>query len=101
MLKNFRTFNLAVESFRECKGLPLKGDARAQLLRASRSVALNLAEGRGKSSIRDQRRYFYIALGSLRECQGLLILEGLEGSKEYRSLDSLGAHIYKLIENMG
>jgi four helix bundle protein len=39
-----------------------------QLHRASWSIAANLAEGYGKSSVADRLRYYEIALGSAREC---------------------------------
>lgn len=39
-----------------------------QLHRASWSIAANLAEGYGKSSVADRVRYYEIALGSAREC---------------------------------
>ncbi len=45
--------------------------ARDQLLRASQSIPLNIAEGNGKSSIRDRRRYFEIARGSALECSAV------------------------------
>ena len=51
--KNFRTYDLSVSFYRMASGLKLKGDARNQLDRASRSIALNLAEGRGKRTMND------------------------------------------------
>ncbi|RMG42543.1 MAG: four helix bundle protein [Candidatus Dadabacteria bacterium] len=99
-MKTFRTFRLASKFYKLCRALPLKGTMRDQLLRAASSIALNLAEGRGKSSLKDQRRFFHIALGSLRECQAIFILEELEESPAYKVLDSLGAHLYRLIQNM-
>ncbi len=99
-MKNFRTFNLAVKFYGECRGLPLKGSLGDQLKRASHGVALNLAEGYGRISRKDQRRFYLIALGSLRECQAIFTLEGLTGSKAYELSDALGAHLYKLIKNM-
>ncbi|MEE4330759.1 MAG: four helix bundle protein [Wenzhouxiangella sp.] len=42
--------------------------ARDQWLRASQSVPLNIAEGNGKTSIADRRRFFEIARGSALEC---------------------------------
>ena len=41
---------------------------RDQLLRSSQSVAQNIAEGNGKTSHADRRRYFEIARGSSLEC---------------------------------
>ncbi|MCB0355278.1 MAG: four helix bundle protein [Bdellovibrionales bacterium] len=98
-MKNFRTFQLAVKFNRECRSLKLRGSLRDQLLRASESVALNLAEGRGKPSVKDQKRFFSIAFGSVRECQAVLTLEGLETSPIGELLDSLAAHTFKLIQN--
>jgi len=42
--------------------------ARDQLLRASQSIPLNIAEGNGKATEGDRRRYFEIARGSAHEC---------------------------------
>ncbi len=38
--------------------------ARDQWLRASKSIALNIAEGNGKTAEADRRHYFEIARGS-------------------------------------
>lgn len=51
------------------------GDVRDQLDRASNSIALNLAEGNGKYTMKDRCRYFDSAHGSALECAaGLDIL---------------------------
>ena len=98
-MKNFRTFELAVEFYRQSCLLRLRGHLRDQLLRASQSIALNLAEGRGKPTLKDQKKFFSIAMGSLRECQAALILAELEGTETWNTLDNLGAHLYRLIKN--
>ena len=43
-----------------------------QLTRASTSIVLNLAEGAGKHSKPDKRRYYLTARGSATECSALL-----------------------------
>ena len=98
-MKNFRTYQLAVEFYHTVSSFKLKGDAKDQLSRAARSIALNLAEGRGRRTQKDQLRFFNIALGSLRECQAILILEKLDETTEWILLDKLGAHLYRLIKN--
>ncbi|MEI8347736.1 MAG: four helix bundle protein, partial [Pseudomonadota bacterium] len=74
MNANFRTYNLSVLLYRECAKIKLPHHLKDQLLRASSSIALNLAEGRGKRTPKDQRRFFDIAFGSVREVQSVLDL---------------------------
>ena len=45
--------------------------ARDQLLRASQSIPQNIAEGNGKGTIADRRRFFEIARGSALECAAI------------------------------
>ena len=97
-MKNFTTFNLAVEFYRLTQTLQLEAHLREQLLRASSSIALNLAEGRGKSGIKDQARFFQIAFGSLRECQAILDLSVTPNSELIQKADFLAANIFKLIK---
>ena len=51
------------------------------------------------AELRDQRRFFDIALGSLRECQAIMKIEGLNKTEEFKLLDRLGASVYLLIKN--
>jgi four helix bundle protein len=44
------------------------GEVKDQLDRASTSIALNIAEGNGKYSLKDRCRFFDIAQGSALEC---------------------------------
>ena len=98
-MKNFRTFKIAVAFYHQSQALKVNGPLKDQLTRASQSIVLNLAEGRGRQSMKDQKRFFYISLGSLRECQSILTLAKLEGTEAWLILDKLGAHLYKLIKN--
>jgi four helix bundle protein len=45
--------------------------ARDQLLRASQSITQNIAEGNGKGTEADRRRFFEIARGSALECASI------------------------------
>ncbi len=47
---------------------------RDQLIRASQSIPLNIAEGNGKRSLADRQRFFQIACGSSLECAAILDL---------------------------
>ena len=98
-MKKFKTYDLAVNFYRQSQLLQLRGDARDQLHRAARSIVLNLAEGRGKRTKADQLRFFHIAMGSLRECQAVLELEQLENTSANAVLHELGGALYVLIKN--
>ena len=99
-MKNFRTFNTAVEFYRLTRSLKLSAVLREQLSRASSSIALNLAEGRGKLTTQDQIRFFSIAFGSLRECQAILHLADNVNSTILELADKLAAHLYRLIKSL-
>ena len=58
-------------AFHYCEGLKGHRNAKAQLLRASQAIPLNIAEGNGKVSGADRRRYFEIARGSALECSAV------------------------------
>ena len=98
MRKNFRTYDLAVEFYKLCEELTLKRHLRDQLDRAASSVALNLAEGSGRSSKKEQKRFFDIAMASLRESQAVLDLAVPEDSQVAKCADKLAAHLYNLIQ---
>lgn len=84
----------AIELFHEIEKLNLKNPIKDQLNRAALSIALNLAEGSGRSSKRDQKRFYSIALGSVREVQALVkIIQNQSLVKRY---DRLGGLVYCL-----
>ena len=97
MIKNFRTYDLAVLFFKNCKELKIKGVAQNQFDRALLSIPLNLVEGSAKPSRKDRRKFYYIAFGSLREVQVLLNLYG--SSNLIEQADRLAAHLYQLCKN--
>ena len=95
-MKNFRCYQLAKDLYRACKETPLRGTQRDQLLRASLSVCLNLAEGSAKQTTKERRRFYFIALGSQREVHALLDLENQHQIIDQS--DHLGASLYKLTQ---
>ena len=58
-------------------------------------MALNLSEGSAKRSPADRRRFYEIALGSVRECEA--IVELLEAKRLKEPVDKLARHVYKLV----
>ena len=101
MKNTFRTYNLAVEFYRLSRPLKLPRTLKEQLSRAASSIALNLAEGYGRFSPADQKHFFRIAMGSLRECQAIFDLEAPQNTEAAKALDCLAAHLYRLIQNTG
>ena len=100
MLQNFRTHQLAVQFYQTTRTKKLPTGLQQQLGRAASSIALNLAEGYGRRAPRDRVRFYQIALGSIRECQSILMLEQQAfTTAEQKMLDKLGAGTYLLIRN--
>lgn len=99
-MKNFRTYELAKTFYQ--KGLKIKFSnliLKDQFERASLSIVLNLAEGYGRETIKDRKRFYVIAFGSLRETQSILDLMGEEIL--LKESDKLAAYLFKLIQNPG
>jgi four helix bundle protein len=75
--RNLEVYQLSIRfvavASRLANGVPASyGDARDQLRRASTSIPVNIAEGSGKTTRPDQRRFYAIARGSAMECAAWL-----------------------------
>jgi four helix bundle protein len=95
MFKGFRAYELAEELYQECEQLKLKAHLRDQLSRASLSIVLNIAEGTGKPSVAEKRRFYAIAFGSLRETQAILRLTRSEVL--ILKADRVASNLYPLV----
>ncbi|MBF0209022.1 MAG: four helix bundle protein [Oligoflexia bacterium] len=100
-LKNFKAFLLAKTAYHACLELKLSRHLKDQLLRATSSAALNLAEGSARRNFDDKRKFYNIAQGSIREAQSIIILASLDGCEAEIILDQTAACIYKLLQTFG
>lgn len=96
MLSQFQTYQLALQFHRGCRELRLPAYLRDQTLRASSSVVLNIAEGSAKPTLADRRKFYAIALGSLRESMAALEISELSSPALGRVGDQLGGCLYRL-----
>ena len=55
MIRNFLAYELALKLYRKVEAMPLKHSIRDQLIRASQSIVLNLAEGSAKPTAKDKQ----------------------------------------------
>ena len=96
-MQKFKTYQLAINFYRNSRKLNLREPLKNQFHRASLSIVLNLAEGSAKPTAKDRRKFYYISLGSLREVQAILNMIGhIDLEKQ---ADQLGACLYKLCQN--
>src|SRR6187431_817442 len=93
-MKNFRTLDLAKDFYQRAKRAQFKGALKNQFERAVLSIPLNLAEGTVKPSSKERQRFYYTALGSLREVQTILELTG--NDLLLKESDNLARHLYVL-----
>ncbi len=103
------SYQTAMEIFLMTRNFPKdeKYSLTDQLVRASRSVAANIAEGFGKRVYENEfKRHLIYATGSLEETKTWLLFSrdcgyiNTEAHAAYeKKLDELGAKLYKLYEN--
>ncbi len=79
-MQKFRTLELAIQFYKDCQKLKIAGAMRAQLERACLSIPLNLSEGSAKSSAKDRKRFYGIALASFREVETILAIRAIPDS---------------------
>ena len=97
MLQQFRSYQVAVEFYRLARTVSAPYHLKDQLLRASSSVVLNLSEGSAKRSVKDRRRFYEIALGSVRECEACVCLLNPSSTFLMEPIDKLARHVYRLV----
>lgn len=97
MLKDFRVYRVAIRFYQLCKQLDLPPNSKDQLLRASSSVGRNIGEGYGRILPRDKKRFYRIALGSVRECATVFEQECVSDGVLLDLVDFLGGGLYKLV----
>ena len=97
-MKSFRSYQLARSLYRDIVSIELPRPLGDQLRRAAASCALTLAEGYGRVSLADQRRFFVMTLGSIREVQAIFDLACDRFTDTQRDqLDHLAASVWRLV----
>ena len=90
--------------YRYCEALKGHRNAKTQILRASQAIPLNIAEGNGKATDGDRRRYFEIARGSALECgaaQDVLEVCGALSAEENKKAKALLDRIVAMLTKLG
>lgn len=98
-MKTFRTLDLAIDFHAQVMKLKQTGHLRDQLLRAAASIPLNLSEGNAKWSVKEKKRFYQTAYGSVKECQTIFKMLKLTDKSVVKKADHLGASIYKLLDS--
>jgi four helix bundle protein len=109
--QKLEVYKKAKEFHINCKSLSYNAKfetyVKDQILRASFSVPLNIAEGSGKFSKPDRKNYFTTARASIFECIAILDIlrdQGIITSEEFNSLaqpaDELSRILYSMIKNL-
>jgi len=96
-----RAHHLALQVYRIVEGFPALERYRLadQLCRAAVSIPANIAEGKGRGSLREYLKFLTIARGSIEEVRYLLLLAGDLGYVA-ESVYTEIAHEYRIVGKM-
>jgi four helix bundle protein len=100
-----KAFGLVLAIYRETASFPVeeKYGLTAQLLRAGVSIPSNIAEGEGRRSPKEFRRFLFVALGSLKEVETQILLSEALGylkSNQASKLLITAAEVGRLITGL-
>jgi four helix bundle protein len=100
-----KAFVLAVTIYRETLYFPAeeKYGITSQLRRACVSIPSNIAEGEGRRSPSEFRRYLFIALGSLKEAETQILISDALGyfkPNEASKLMTIAAEVGRLLNGL-
>lgn len=96
-----KSFHLRIKGI--VRTLDLQNPERNQLLRASLSIVLNIAEGAGRFSQRDKRNFYIIARGSVNECIAIVDLmkdQQLIATDAFREFYTTGEEISRMLYSL-
>ena len=91
-----RVYGLAQGFYQEVSNLKMPQHLKNQLVRAAASIACNIAEGSGRSTKPDQRRFYIMAYASAKECTAVLTMANVKFEVVLDKVDHLCASLYKL-----
>ena len=91
-----RVYGLAQGFYQEVSNLKMPQHLKNQLVRAAASIACNIAEGSGRSTKPDQRRFYIMAYASAKECTAVLTMANVKSEIVLDMVDHLCASLYKL-----
>ena len=101
------SFTEAIDGLTQEANLPKNSRISDQLIRASLSIPLNIAEGAGRYHKADKKNFYIIARGSVFECVAILdILNNKQGIKQethikfYKILEELSKMLSGLINSL-
>ena len=106
--EKLEVYQLSLSCIEQCIAMSVslpKGysDLNSQLKRAVFSVALNIAEGAGKSAKPDKRRYYDIARGSAMETAAIcdvIFRLGLLPTEQHRAIKKLLHRIISMLSKL-
>jgi four helix bundle protein len=100
-----KAFALTLAVYEETAHFPVeeKYGIRAQLRKAGVSIPSNIAEGEGRKSPSEFRRYLFIALGSLKEAETQILISDALGyfkPKKAAMLMEMAAEVGRLLAGL-